>query len=341
MSRRIPALAGSAGALALVAGLALVPAGSAAPTALAAASCTPVSNIEAIIDDSGSMAGTDADKLRVAALELLIDTPGNEKIDLGAIEFGGQIFSTPGEPPAADVIFPVESIGPNAAAMKAALKAKVNADNGLTDYNAAFATAQAADPAAKARIFLTDGGHDAGTYNNGHRGGPPTYVIGFSGAVTGENGARLKQIASETGGKYFPQTDSSNLQAVMNEVGTTLTCQSPPKAFHDAFTKLSQSDAHAVKLASKAHSVQLTLSWSSPQDAFTIAGLRIVRHGKPVAVASRKRHLKLTKRHGSTFLVIKVSNLVRGSLHFKVKPTKIGSGAPRVNLTTQVTQSRR
>ena len=338
MSRRIPALAGSAGALALVAGLALVPAGSAAPPALAAASCTPVSNIEAILDDSGSMAVTDDGKLRVSALELLIDTPGNEQIDLGAVEFGGTLFGT--DPPA-DTLFPPEPIGPNAAAMKAALKAKINADNGVTDYNAAFAAAQADNPSAKARIFLTDGGHDVGDYANGHRGGPPTYVIGFSGATTGADGDRLKQIASETGGRAFLQTDSSNLQAVMNEVGTTLTCQSPPKAFHDAFTKVNQSDAHAVKLASKTHSVQLTLSWSSPEDAFTIAGLRIVRHGKLVAVAARKRHLKLTKRRDSTFLVIKVSNLVRGSLHFKVKATKIGSGAPRVNLTTQVTQSRR
>ena len=59
-----------------------------------------MTNIEAIIDDSGSMSFTDADKLRVAALELLIDTPGNEKITLGAVEFGGQIgFPASRRPP--------------------------------------------------------------------------------------------------------------------------------------------------------------------------------------------------------------------------------------------------
>jgi len=257
-SRRIAALAGTSGVAALVSALALATGAPAEPTALAAAGCTPVSNIEAIIDDSGSMALTDGDKLRVAALNLLIDTPGNEQITLGAVEFGGSIFGTD---PAADTVFPPEAIGANADAMKAALKAKIDADNGTTDYNAAFTQAQADNPGAKARIFLTDGGHDVGDYNNDHRGGPPTYVIGFSGATFGDNGTRLKTIANETGGKAFLQTDDRNLQAVMNEIGTTLTCQSPPKAFRDAFARAGQARSHAVSLASKASSAQLTLSW--------------------------------------------------------------------------------
>ena len=339
-SRRIAALAGTGGVAALVSALALAPGAPAEPTALAAASCSPVSNIEAIIDDSGSMSITDANLLRVSALQLLIDTPGNEKITLGAVEFGGG-FGFPGEPPAADTVFPPEAIGPNAAAMKAAMKAKIRADNGLTDYNAAFAQAQTDDPNAKARIFLTDGGHDAGDYNNGHRGGPPTYVIGFSGATVGADGDRLRLIASETGGRAFLQTDDSNLQSVMNEIGTTLTCQSPPKAFRDAFAKVGQSRVHGVSIASRARTAQLTLSWSSPLDSFTIGQVRVVKRGRVVAVASRQRHLRLTTRHGDTFLVVKVSNLTAGTLQFKVRATRIGSGAPRVNLTTQVTQSRR
>lgn len=338
--RRIAAIAGSGSVAVLSCALALAPGAPAEPAALAAAGCTPVPNIEAIIDDSGSMSFTDRDKLRVSALELLIDTPGNERITLGAVEFGGNI-GFPGEPPAADAVFPPEAIGPNASAMKAALSAKIDADNGLTDYNAAFATAQASDPGAKARIFLTDGGHDAGDYNNGHRGGPPTYVIGFGTATTGEDGARLAQIASETGGRYFPQTDSSSLQAVMNEIGTTLTCQSPPKSFRDAFTRAGQTRAHAVAIASKARTAQLTLSWADPADRFAMTQVRIVRRGRVVASAARVRHLRLTTRSGATFLVVKVGNLTPGKLQFKVRATRVGSGAPRVSLTTQVTQSRR
>jgi len=326
------------------AALAIAP-GAGASRAHAATACTPVSNIEAIIDDSGSMASTDPNRLRIAALDLLIETPGNEKITFGALEFGGNlsslgIGSVASEPPSADTVFAPEAIGPNATAMQSALNEKIKADNGLTDYNAAFAKAKADDPGAKAWIFLTDGGHDAGEYTNGHRGGPPTYVIGFGSAIAGSDGERLKQIASDTGGRYFPQTDSSNLQSVVNQIGTTLTCQTPPASFKDAFSKAGASKGHAVAIAGKTRAAQLTLSWASPLDAFAISGLHIVSKGKTVAVAARKHKLKVVTRHGSTFLVVKLSSLVRGTLRFNVRATKIGSGAPKVTLTTQVTQTR-
>jgi hypothetical protein len=103
---------------------------------------------------------------------------------------------------------------------------------------------------------------------------------------------------------------------------------------------VNQGKAHAVAVASKSTSAQLTLSWSSPLDQFSISGVQVVRKGKVVAVASKRRHLKLTVRHGATFLVVKVGNLTSGSLRFRVRATKVGSGAPQVSLTTQVTQSR-
>src|ERR1035437_9741641 len=256
-----------------ISGLA-IPSGVGAHSARVAAACAPVSNIEAIVDDSGSMKTTDPNRLRVQALDLLIETPGNEGITFGAIEFGGALFS--GET-AADTLFPPEPIGPNAKAMQARLAEKIKADN----------------PTAQARMFLTDGGHDMGEYENGHRGGPPTYVIGFSSAISGADGERLQLIANDTGGKYYPQTDSSNLQAVVNQIGTTLTCQSTPAAFKDAFARAGQSKTHAVAIGSKVHSAQLTLSWGSPLDAFTISNLKIVSHGKTVAVAARKHVIKV------------------------------------------------
>ena len=73
--------------------------------------------------------------------------------------------------------------------MKSALDTMIQADNGGTDYNVAFDTARAANPGAAARIFLTDGGHNAGTYNNTHlnpapQAQTPTYVIGFSAGLS-------------------------------------------------------------------------------------------------------------------------------------------------------------
>ena len=81
--KRLPAAAG----IALLAGaVALVPTGTSARHT--AAACAPLTNIEAIIDDSGSMASTDSNRLRVAALDLLISKPQNAKLMLGAVEFG-------------------------------------------------------------------------------------------------------------------------------------------------------------------------------------------------------------------------------------------------------------
>lgn len=312
--------------------------------ALTAAACTRATNIEAIVDDSGSMAGTDSGRLRVQAMDLLINAL-DAKTNLGVIEFGSSFDPAT---PSADVVFPVEPVGPHAAAMKAALDAKIQADAGGTDYNAAFATGRAAGPGAQARIFLTDGGHNVDTYNNTHLNPPPqaqtpTYVIGFGvGLSQAEDQVRLQKIASDTGGRYFPLPDSSALQSVMNQIETTLTCQSAPKTFSDALAH-GKTKAHKVTIAGKSKSAQLALSWTSPLDRFTISGLKVVRHGKVVAKAARKRarKLKVKTRTGSTFAVVKVSRLVKGTLRFKVKATTVGSGQPKVTLTTQVSQSRR
>src|SRR5690242_21372610 len=92
----------------LVLGLAtagLAAGGLCAPSgAHAAPACTPAANIEAIIDDSGSMAVTDPNRLRVQAMDLLINALGSGTT-LGAIEFGSaEDFTTP-PTPAADPVF--------------------------------------------------------------------------------------------------------------------------------------------------------------------------------------------------------------------------------------------
>jgi hypothetical protein len=329
----------------LVGGLIVVAAAapsSGSASGVRAAACTKVGSIEAIIDDSGSMGGTDPNRLRVQAMDLLINAL-DAKTTLGAIEFGSSFDPAT---PSADVVFPAEPVGPNAASMKAALDTKIQADAGGTDYNAAFDTARAANPGAQARIFLTDGGHNAGTYNDTHlnpapQPQTPTYVVGFSPGVSlPEDQARLAKIATDTGGRYFPLPDSSALQAVLNEIETTLTCQSAPKTFSDALAQ-GGTKSHSVTIARTSRSAQLALSWTSPLDRFKISGLKIVRHGRVVARAARKHRLTVKVRTGSTFAIVKVSRLVRGRLRFNVKATKIGSGQPKVTLTTQVSQSRR
>src|SRR3954447_3840990 len=100
----------------VAAGALAAPSGASGPWARAAA-CTRATNVEAIVDDSGSMAVTDPNRLRVQAMDLLINAL-DDKTTLGAVEFGESFDSST---PSADVVFPTEAVGPNAAAMKSAL----------------------------------------------------------------------------------------------------------------------------------------------------------------------------------------------------------------------------
>lgn len=321
-----------------IAALAAAPSGATTPRAQRAGACVSAADIEAIIDDSGSMEVTDPSTLRVKGLKLLINTLPTATM-LGALEFGGNFFEGEGVPPAADTLFGPEPVGPNAAAMVAAMESKIKADNGGTDYNAAFALSDADNPGAQARIFLTDGGHDIGTYNNGHLVHKvPTYVIGFSAAIQApEDKARLQAIASETGGQFFPLEDSSQLQSVMNDVGAAITCQTPPQSFTDTL-KAGASKVHTVAVGANTKSLQIALTWASPLDKFSISNLKIVNHKHVVAQAAKRhvKHLKVTSTSSETFTIVNISGLTKGKLSFKVKTATIGSGTPTVTLTTQV-----
>jgi hypothetical protein len=298
-----------------------------------AAPCVPKTNLEAIVDDSGSMFWNDPNDLRVAALQLLMDTQGNEKRTLGAVEFGSE----------AAPLFGPGPIGANAGAYKLALTPALVEDGGGTDYNEAFAAAAAHNPNANARIFLTDGEHTDDVYANGHVGGPPVYVIGLSAIEGSPYDLLLQRIASETGGLYRRAADAGALQAAMFDVNSAIACQTPPKQFNDAFSKLGQSEAHTVKVPSRIKTAQFALTWANAQDRFTITGLRVIRKGKLVARTARVkvRRLKVSRRQGATFTTVRVSGLVPGKLRFVVKPTRLASPGTEVNLTTQVTRRAR
>jgi len=315
-------LASRAAALAVVA--------CAATPGLASAACTPKSNLEAIVDDSGSMSFNDPDNLRIRAMELLIDTQGNEQRTLGAVEFGTD--ATP--------LFGPGLIGQNAASYKMALNSALLADGGGTDYNAAFAAAKTHNPAATARIFLTDGEHTAfDPYTNGHQGGPPTYVLGLgAGTPGGPSDTLLKQIATDTGGLFRRADDAGAMQSAMFDLNSAIACQTPPKRFSDSFKKVGQSKAHLVTIPSRINTAQFALTWSNSQDKFTIVGLRVIRHGKLIARTAKVRKLKLSRRHGATFTTIRVSGLVPGKLRFIVRASKLAAPGMPVSLTTQVTR---
>jgi hypothetical protein len=311
------------------AAVACLAAAAAAPAADAA--CTPKANLEAIVDDSSSMTLSDPDDLRIRAMELLIDTQGNEKRTLGAVEFGTD----------AAPLFGPGPIGQNAAAFKAAMANALIEDGGGTDYNKAFAAAGVHNANATARIFLTDGAHSAlDPYARGHQGGPPTFVIGLG---TGGSGSPfdtlLKQIATDTGGLYRRADDAGALQAAMFDLNSAIACQAPPKRFSDVFTKRGQAESHTVKIPRRINTAQFALTWANTGDAFTIGKFRVIRRGKVVARSAKVRKLKVSRRRRSTFTTVRVSGLVAGKLVFSVRAARIARPGTQVSLTTQVTRA--
>lgn len=177
-------------------------------------------DLEAIVDVSGSMSGTDPKYIRKDAMRLLVDLArvGDK---LGAVGFDSQFQQ----------IFDLTSItGSTAVANQ--LKGLANSrikNLGGTNYNAGMDKAYEAltvtpgvDPQRqKGVIFLTDGGHNSGTYRNGHlrfamnasgRSWPVCAVqLGPKASFQAEDVARLKRIAAETGGKYFATDKAGDL----------------------------------------------------------------------------------------------------------------------------------
>jgi hypothetical protein len=127
----------------------------------------------------------------------------------------------------------------------------------------------------------------------------------------------------------------------MNQIEAVLSCQTPPRQFTDDLSQ-GQSKPHSVAIGASTKAVQITLTWTSPLDKFKASGLRLVGKGGPIAVAPRlkkPRKLRVSEETSTTFTVLKVSGLRKGTLHFRVRAASLGSGAPKVTLTTQVGQT--
>jgi hypothetical protein len=153
------------------------------------------------------MSGTDPKYRRKDAVSLLLDLAAKGD-KLGAVGFDD----------AYKPLFDLTTISGDAVIknLKSVAAAKI-INGGGTNYNVAFdegykaLTGPGVDPnRPKGAIFLTDGGHNSGTYTNGHLHfaiNPtghtwPVCVVQLGTSFQPEDVARLKRIASETGGKY-------------------------------------------------------------------------------------------------------------------------------------------
>jgi hypothetical protein len=270
------------------------------------AGCTTADSVAAIVDDSGSMESNDPLDIRGSALELLITKPSAQSRTLSAVEFGGE----------AGPLFLPGVVATNRTSMLASLSALrddgYEGSGGSTDYNAAFAVSKAEQPGANARIFLTDGGHNVGPYENGHLGGPRTYVIGLNIGSSGEGNPEadlLGKIAADTGGYYFPllrnpgdsaETQSRRLQPVFNAIDALLQCHSAPR---QAVRKLVTPNVPAPPVSSAfagAAGLEVVISWTTPGVQVGLASANVRNAGGRVIanLTGKAPHRRHRRRKG-------------------------------------------
>jgi hypothetical protein len=278
-----------------------------------APTCHPATSISAIIDDSGSMTINDPIAIRRSALELLITKPSSQSKELGAVEFGSEAAS----------IFPPAIVSTGNQSMLAALNDLANdgaADGGdHTDYNAAFQVSSIAQPQANARIFLTDGGHNDEAYEDRHRGGPPTFVIGLNIGPAGQGNDEadlLGRIAAETQGRYFPlvqnvgddtATQLARLQPALNEIDALINCQTIQVSQQQAFSSAGQRGAPITTKFQRRDALEVVASWPSLGTNLDLvwAAARNA-HGKVIADSDGHKRIKGTKRRRAKLVVNRV-----------------------------------
>ncbi len=314
------------------------------------AGCAAADNVEMLIDDSGSMEDSDPQLLRRRATELMIAKPRNQGEVLGAYEFG-----TDG-----DQVFAPQEILPrgedsNQPALFKRLEEALQADNGSTNYNAAFTGVANDDPAADARIFITDGEHNEGEYAEGHRGGPPTYVIGLNIGTRGEAARRLRRIAGETKARYFPNVTAQNMEAVINRIDSRLNCDVELDSDVDTLTGEEPVGEQDAELDPDAHAYDIDVMWGDDDDTVVPEKVELMgAGGRAVARLGSRRLRRVLSRPGTTFrfgslrirgsrratfFSVRLSGARGRRLRVSYRMTKFEGRGARV--TSQVSQSRR
>jgi FG-GAP repeat len=317
-----------------------------------AAGCRAAENVEVVIDDSGSMAETDPLQLSRQATELLISKPRSEGKVIGVFEFGtegAQIF-----PPT--LIVPRGQPGSNKPELLRALRAAIGADNGSTDYNLGLKGAADDNPAAQARLFITDGAHNAGDYTEQHRGGPPTYVIGLGEeSDTGEFRRRLRRIARETNGRAFTGVTVENIVAVVNRIDSRLNCDVDIDTDVDRLTEDDPVEEQVVELDPDAHTLDVEVSWGDENEDVEPEAIEFLdEEDDVVARVSGRRLRRIIERPGRTFTVagiqlkgteqrgrfgLRLTTPDAERVRIRYRATRVRGRRARV--TSQVSQSRR
>jgi von Willebrand factor type A domain len=255
--------------------------------------CTVAQNIQGIIDDSGSMSGNDPDNYRADLLEAIAFF--NQGKTMGATLFGSD----------ASALFGPFPIGPNFGTIRSTL-ATVDSNAGGTDYDAAFSVANAQNPNANARIFLSDGQPNFDPDPNLWRSPAiKSYVVGFGTA----DFTILNQIASETGGPApFSIENASQLRTVSQIINAAINCEPAPILRERRFSSPGQTKTIGFKPSGR--SAEVLISWPTIGNVFK--------------ALFGKQKVKVQSVRGESFVALNLKKLEKGEkLNLKIRAKKL------------------
>ena len=310
---RMKALAGTLSLVAVLTALAAGGASSAGAAPLP--NCTVANNLEAIIDDSGSMSFTDPQRFRADMVDILA-TFNQDKI-MGAVQFGSD----------ASVLFSPAPVGANLATIHSSLNA-IQADDGGTDYEAGFNLANSQNPGANARFFLSDGAPNfdpsPSVWNSPKI---KAYVVGF-GTV---DPAVLNQIAADTGGPPpFNVTNTSQLRTVAMIINARINCEPDPTLI----TKnLKAGQVKGVGFRPDGDTSQVVISWPGHAKIQAFGFSQGGGGGKSSGAQSAKKHLRVKQTRGRSYVAVNLSNVGNSRVRFKLRAKKAKGG---VAVTTAI-----
>jgi hypothetical protein len=341
--RRTDALVGLPGVRGRTGGAAvsLLPTPPARPATPALSGGLLASNVEAVIDDSRSMARYDpGGALRRQALELLLTNPANTGRVVGAVEFDRDAHQVLPPLAAADPALQ----GARLDVLRRLLRERISNNGGQTNVPLGFAAAEQQNAAAQARIFFTDGG-DIGDLAAFER--VRTYVVGLR-LAAGATRTRLAGFADRSGGRFYSVANAGELQAALAAIDTLLRGETALNAHVQASPGVKPvkpaEPGEAAAAVSRPHAtvairstlprakarlvrrLRLTTTWDRRDTRFTIRALRLrLRGGRTLKIGKKKLRralagrpqrvaggLRLRGHRGRTFLALDIRGLTRG-----------------------------
>ncbi len=295
-------------------------------------------DLAAILDLSGSMSGNDSENRRLDATHLLIElaSPGDRLVGTG--------FDDDVRP-----VFPRTTVVSNATRRNLRATARKNIGNfGGTNYDIGFAQAYAeltADPlnanVPKGAIFMTDGGHNAGAYENthlrfAHNGTQvawPVCVVQLGTSFRPEDEVRLRRIASDTGGRYLKAPTNAQLETLYFQCRGTSTGQKTVVKRTQTF-RVGQTRTIPTRVAKRQRTATFFVSWG--EGKYRLALRQPGR--KKAYTRTTGKNVRLVK--GRTFQYFQVKNPKAGRWRLEVRRLASGSTTDRATTTVNVQRRR-